>query len=137
MPVRVGASSHETAERQGDPTPARARPLRIGLMLRAVDEYDGAGVYIRQLCDALFKLDRFNEYVVFYMRENQLGRYAHVPNVKERLVTAPGKLLWDQVYLPRALPPQVQHSAGCPLSDGGTATRHRVLDLPPVLHSIG
>jgi glycosyltransferase involved in cell wall biosynthesis len=71
-------------------------------MLRAVDEYDGAGVYIRQLCDALFELDRFNEYVVFYMRPNQLGRYAHVPNVKERVVAAPGKLLWDQVYLPRA-----------------------------------
>jgi glycosyltransferase involved in cell wall biosynthesis len=71
-------------------------------MLRAVDEYDGAGVYIRQLCDALFKLDRFNEYVAFYIRENQLGRYAQVPNVQERVVTAPGKLLWDQLYLPRA-----------------------------------
>ena len=34
-----------------------ARPLRIGLMLRGIDEYDGAGVYIRKLCDALFELD--------------------------------------------------------------------------------
>jgi len=71
-------------------------------MLRAVDEYDGAGVYIRQLCDALFELDRFNQYVLFYMRNQQLGRYAHVPNVQERVVTAPGKLLWDQIFLPRA-----------------------------------
>ena len=31
---------------------ARSRPLRIGLMLRGIDEYDGAGVYIRQLLDA-------------------------------------------------------------------------------------
>ena len=71
-------------------------------MLRGVDEYDGAGVYIRQLCDALFQLDRFNHYIVFYMAEKQLGRYAHLPNVEERVVPAPGKLLWDQVFLPRA-----------------------------------
>jgi glycosyltransferase involved in cell wall biosynthesis len=88
------------------PSPAdldrKPRALRIGLMLRAIDEYDGAGVYIRKLCDALFELDRFNHYVAFYMRENQLGRYAHLPNVEERVVHAPGKLIWDQVFLPRA-----------------------------------
>jgi glycosyltransferase involved in cell wall biosynthesis len=78
------------------------RALRIGLMLRAVDEYDGAGVYIRKLCDALFELDRLNHYVAFYMRDEQLGRYSHLPNVEERVVHAPGKLLWDQVFLPRA-----------------------------------
>ncbi|MGH9896914.1 MAG: glycosyltransferase, partial [bacterium] len=83
-------------------TTSRSDPLRIGLMLRAVDEYDGAGVYIRQLCDALFEADRFNQYVLFYMSRKQLGRYAHVPNVQERVVTAPGKLLWDQVSVPWA-----------------------------------
>jgi glycosyltransferase involved in cell wall biosynthesis len=71
-------------------------------MLRGVDEYDGAGVYIRQLCDALFQVDSFNQYVVFYMSDQQVGRYAHRPNVEERVVPAPGKLLWDQVFLPRA-----------------------------------
>jgi glycosyltransferase involved in cell wall biosynthesis len=71
-------------------------------MLRSVDEHDGAGVYIRQLCDALFEVDRFNHYVLFYMKESQLGRYARFPNVEERLVRAPGKLLWDQIYLPMA-----------------------------------
>jgi glycosyltransferase involved in cell wall biosynthesis len=72
------------------------------MMLRAVDEYDGAGVYIRQLCDALFEVDRFNEYVLFYQKDQQRGRYADVPNVQERVVRAPGKLLWDQVFLPWA-----------------------------------
>jgi glycosyltransferase involved in cell wall biosynthesis len=71
-------------------------------MLRSVDEYDGAGVYIRHLCDALFEVDRFHHYVLFYMKESQLGRYARFPNVQERVVRAPGKLLWDQVYLPMA-----------------------------------
>lgn len=78
------------------------RPLRIGIMLRGVDEYDGAGVYIRQLCDALFELDQDNQYVLFYRHQNQRGRYAHFPNVREVVVPAPGKLLWDQVYVPRA-----------------------------------
>jgi glycosyltransferase involved in cell wall biosynthesis len=67
------------------------RPLRIGLMLRGLDEYDGAGVYIRQLCDELFKLDRFNQYVLFYMYPNP-----------ERVVRAPSKLVWDQVAVPLA-----------------------------------
>jgi glycosyltransferase involved in cell wall biosynthesis len=83
-------------------TAVRLNPLRIGLMLRAVDEYDGAGVYIRQLCDALFEMDQFNQYVLFYMHEKQLGRYAHLPNVRERVVRASGKLLWDQVQVPWA-----------------------------------
>jgi glycosyltransferase involved in cell wall biosynthesis len=59
-------------------------------------------VYIRQLCDALFEEDRYNEYVLFYMHPRQRGRYAHHPNVREVVVEAPGKLLWDQVYVPRA-----------------------------------
>ncbi len=71
-------------------------------MLRGIDEYDGAGVYIRQLCDALFEIDRHNRYVLFYMSQRQRGRYARFPNVEERVVTAPGKLLWDQVYVPWA-----------------------------------
>ncbi len=83
-------------------TTVQSDPLRIGLMLRAVDEYDGAGVYIRQLCDALFEMDRLNQYVLFYMHEKQLGRYARVANVRERVVKARGKLLWDQIHVPWA-----------------------------------
>jgi hypothetical protein len=82
--------------------PNGAPPLRIGIMLRGVDEYDGAGVYIRQLCDALFELDRHNQYLLFYMKDQQLGRYARHANVAERVVPAPGKFLWDQVFVPRA-----------------------------------
>ena len=102
MQVRLGAPLPERAGLQAGLAPASSRPLRIGLMLRAVDEYDGAGVYIRQLCDALFEVDQLNQYVLFYMKPQQLGRYAHVANVEERVVPAPGKLLWDQVFLPWA-----------------------------------
>lgn len=82
--------------------PTARRRLRIGLMLRAIDEVDGSGVYARQLYDALFALDTENEYVLFYKRAAQLGRYADLPNVRERLVPARSKLLWDQVLIPLA-----------------------------------
>jgi len=80
---------------------ARA-PLRIGVMLRGVGEYDGAGVYIRSLLEALLRLDRSNRYVFFYSRAGDLGRFAQYSNVRETVVRAPGKLLWDQVAVPLA-----------------------------------
>ncbi len=77
-------------------------PLRIGIMLRGIDEVDGVGVYIRKLCDALLSLDTPDEFVLFYQRPDQLGRYADRPQVTERLVPARSKLLWDQISVPRA-----------------------------------
>src|SRR5512147_218836 len=77
-------SGIDTAPRRtpslGDPAGTQ-QPLRIGLMLRAVDDVDGQGIYIRELCDALFDLDRRNEYVALYWNEAQRGRYRDRPNV--------------------------------------------------------
>ena len=89
----------EVPQRRGE----GGRPaLRIGIMLRAVDEYDGAGVYIRSLVDALLELDSTNQYVLFYANDGQRGRYAGRANVREVVVRAPGKVLWDQVAVPLA-----------------------------------
>jgi glycosyltransferase involved in cell wall biosynthesis len=77
-------------------------PLRIGIMLRAIGEYDGAGVYMRALLDALLELDRDNQYVLFYATKAHTGRYAGRTGVREVVVRAPGKLLWDQVAIPVA-----------------------------------
>jgi glycosyltransferase involved in cell wall biosynthesis len=71
-------------------------------MLRAIDDVDGQGIYIRKLCEALFKLDSQNEYVAFYSHERQAGRYADRPNVREVVVRGKGKLMWDQVSVPLA-----------------------------------
>jgi glycosyltransferase involved in cell wall biosynthesis len=81
--------------------PATGR-LRIGLMLRAIDDVDGQGIYIRKLCDALFDLDPYNEYVAFYSHPGQAGRYRHRSNVREVVLPGRGKLLWDQVLVPLA-----------------------------------
>ena len=79
-----------------------ARPLRIGLMLRAVDDVDGQGIYIRKLCEALFELDSQNQYVAYYWRPDQVGRFADHPNVREVVVPGRNKLAWDQVLVPLA-----------------------------------
>jgi glycosyltransferase involved in cell wall biosynthesis len=71
-------------------------------MLRAIDDVDGQGIYIRKLCDALFDLDTQNEYIAFYNRPSQLGRYRQRPNVREVLVSGGNKLLWDQLLVPLA-----------------------------------
>lgn len=77
-------------------------PLRIGLMLRAVDDVDGQGIYIRKLCDALFEVDHYNEYVAFYSQSGQAGRYRDRANVREVIVPGRSKLLWDQLLVPLA-----------------------------------
>jgi glycosyltransferase involved in cell wall biosynthesis len=76
--------------------------LRIGIMLRAIDDVDGQGIYIRELCDALFQLDTNNEYIAFYSHPRQAGRYRARPNVKEVVVRGGSKLVWDQVLVPWA-----------------------------------
>jgi glycosyltransferase involved in cell wall biosynthesis len=76
--------------------------VKIGVMLRSLDEQGGIGVYTRGIVDELLAHDDRNEYVFFYQRSGNLGRYAQWPNVSERLVRAPHKTLWDQVAIPLA-----------------------------------
>lgn len=74
--------------------------MRIGVMLRALEEKQGIGIYSLNLMDELLPLDPQTEYVLFYKNPAFLGRYAAFPNVTEKLVTAPGKFAWDQIRLP-------------------------------------
>jgi len=71
-------------------------------MLRAIDDVDGQGIYIRKLCDALFDLDTRNQYIAFYNSERQAGRYRNRGNVREVVVPGRSKLFWDQVLVPLA-----------------------------------
>lgn len=83
-------------------TVSPVRPLHMGIMLRAVDEVDGAGVYIRKLITALLDRDRVNRYTLFYRSPAQRGRFGPRPNVQEVVVPAPSKLAWDQLAMPLA-----------------------------------
>ncbi len=77
--------------------------MRIGVMLRAMDEKQGIGIYSVNLMDEMLRQDTQNEYVLFYRNPTFLGRYKDHPNVKEVVVTAPNKVLWDQVMVPWAM----------------------------------
>jgi glycosyltransferase involved in cell wall biosynthesis len=77
--------------------------MRIGIMLRSFDEKGGIGVYTRNIVAELLNLDRANEYVLFYRNPDHLGQHADRPTVRERVVTAPNKALWDQVAIPAAV----------------------------------
>ena len=81
---------------------APPRPLRIGLMLRAVNDIDGQGIYIRKLYEALFEIDTHNRYVAYYWRPDQVGNFGQRPNLQEVVVPRRQKLVWDQVQVPLA-----------------------------------
>lgn len=77
-------------------------PLRIGIMLRALDERGGVGVYTRGILRELLALDTRNEYVLYYRDPANLGRYDDRANVVERVVSGRWNGVWDQVTLPLA-----------------------------------
>ena len=76
--------------------------MRIGIMLRSLDEHGGIGVYTRYLTEELLEIDRENQYVLLYRNAAHIGRFARYGNVVERIVKAPNKALWDQVAIPYA-----------------------------------
>jgi len=76
--------------------------MRIGIMLRSLDEKGGIGVYTQGILDELLAQGREHEFLLFYRSAGNLGRYAALPNVTERLVKAPHQTLWDQIAIPPA-----------------------------------
>ena len=40
--------------------------MRIGIMLRTMSERQGIGIYTRNVVDQLLRIDRRNDYVLYY-----------------------------------------------------------------------
>jgi glycosyltransferase involved in cell wall biosynthesis len=76
--------------------------MRIGVMLRSIDEKGGIGVYAANIVRELLERDRRNHYVLYYRTAENLGRFAEFENVTERHVRAPHKAAWDQLAIPVA-----------------------------------
>lgn len=76
--------------------------MRIAVMLRTLDEKGGIAVYSRNLVETLLDLDPANQYELLYRSREHVGRYASRPNVREHLLEAGSKALWDQWAVPRA-----------------------------------
>jgi glycosyltransferase involved in cell wall biosynthesis len=76
--------------------------MRIGIMLRTLDEKGGIAVYSENVVSELLRLDRHNNYVLFYQNEAHVGRFAQHANVTECVVPGRNRVIWDQVSIPYA-----------------------------------
>lgn len=76
--------------------------MRIGIMLRALDEQGGVGVYTRYITQELLDLDRRNHYFLYYRNAAHIGRFGHHDNATERVIRGANKALWDQLRVPLA-----------------------------------
>jgi glycosyltransferase involved in cell wall biosynthesis len=74
--------------------------MKIAVMMRAIDHDSGFQSYVIGLMSALLGFEDDHRYVLLYRTPRFLGRFASSPKVKEILVTAPHKFLWDQVAVP-------------------------------------
>src|SRR5262249_13255206 len=98
--IRRGTSVRREARRRRGKT--RADLMRIGIMLRSVADRGGVGIYTRNIVEQLLRIDPRNEYVLLYKSPNDVGRFAGVQNVRERLLESRSKVVWDQILVPRA-----------------------------------
>lgn len=76
--------------------------MRIGIMLLAMLEQGGVGVYSRYITQELLELDQRNQYVLLYPSPASLGTFARYPNAVERVIRAPNRAVWDQIAVPWA-----------------------------------
>lgn len=74
--------------------------MRIGLILRTVDEDQGIGIYTRNLVPRLLAADPRNEYLLIFRSKRSLGRFPGFPNASEIVLRAPTKFVWEHFAVP-------------------------------------
>jgi len=77
--------------------------MKIGIMLRHINELGGIVVYTKNLIENLLEIDKKNEYVFLYNTNSLMGTYSKYKNVKEIVIDMQNKLLWDQIGVPKVV----------------------------------
>ena len=77
--------------------------MKIGIMLRHINELGGIVVYTKNLIENLLEIDKKNEYVFLYNTSSLMGTYSKYKNVKEVVINIQNKLLWDQIGVPKVV----------------------------------
>ncbi len=72
-------------------------------MVRNLNERGGIKNYTQSIIENILKLNTGDEFVIIYNDEKFLGQYSSYSNVKEVVVKANNKLIWDQIKVPRIL----------------------------------
>lgn len=76
--------------------------MRIGVMLRHLQEKGGIVTYTQNLLKHLIPLYPRHHFDLFYKSPDLLGSYAGPANVSEHVLEAPDKFRWDHWAVPRA-----------------------------------
>ena len=74
--------------------------MKIAIMMRAMDQDSGFRAYTEALVGNMISLDPKVSYLLLYRTPKWLGRFESCSNVREVLVGAPHKFLWDQAAVP-------------------------------------
>ncbi len=69
-------------------------------MMRAMDQDSGFRAYVEGLVENMLAVDSENTYLLLYRTKKFFGRFSAYNNVKEVLLSAPHKFVWDQVAVP-------------------------------------
>jgi glycosyltransferase involved in cell wall biosynthesis len=83
--------------------------MRIGITLQSLDQtWGGIGIYTEEIVRHLLKIDKGNEYVLFYpgfgaprKAFGQYRKYRNATEVETRFSRIPSGWYWDQVVVPR------------------------------------
>mgnify|MGYP001112395516 CR=1 FL=1 len=74
--------------------------MRIGVMLRNMGEKGGVGLYTVNILKNLLKIDKDNQYILFYQGRKRKTSFSDYSNVEEQWINVPYKILWDQIFIP-------------------------------------
>lgn len=74
--------------------------MKIAVMMRSMDQRSGFQAYTESLVESLLNIDGSHSYLLLYRNNEFYGRFSDYPNVKEVLIKARNKLVWDQVAVP-------------------------------------
>jgi len=74
--------------------------MRIGVMLRDVARKGGVSIYTVNILKHLLRIDKDNQYILFYQGKRRKTSFSGYSNVEERWINVPYKILWDQVFIP-------------------------------------
>jgi glycosyltransferase involved in cell wall biosynthesis len=78
--------------------------LRIGIMLRHLDQHNGGVViYTHELLRAMLAAESEHEYVFLYSKPALVGSYGGDERITEVAIPSRSRLWWDQVAVPKAV----------------------------------
>ncbi len=77
--------------------------MKIGFMVRNLNERGGINVYTVNLIENILKQNTNDKFIIIYNDKKFLGKYSSFPDVKEFYIKSKSKIIWDQIKVPRIL----------------------------------